>query len=497
MILWDVLVDKPTKHKIDILMAINRHRTISIDKICEITRLDRRTVDRYLDDIMVQYQTLKDSQPISFSLSRGASGEIKLDYVNYKSFQIFVVMIIEQNLTIDMMKKLLLGDKIHLLTYSDEHFVSLSTIKRRLSQIRHILAIYQVKIKNKGGTIEIVGDEKQIRLLAYTFFWLMYKGGVWPFQTIVKEKVTSVQQAIFGDGVDKWSFTNNEQMLTIIAINIIRYRKGYTLNLTSDWRNNEYFDRRGEILEKISEDFLFSEEEIIFLMVMILTQEKYYFNEWIRTEALAYHEKFQTPMLIATKKYFEYYSEMVYPISNEDKEKYFFFLLGNHLYSSVFNPLPMAIGSFIFSESYLERYPNLLKKIEQVWERVKKEVDDPLLDNRIFLFARYLLLSSKIHSLTLFEEPITILLETDLPLIAEQNIAKQLVNHFRDQYKFQVVSRRDLSNDIEVDLVISNNFLSELEHVGTPQMLLYIEDELRVDDFIRIERKLIELGKNN
>lgn len=232
-------------------------------------------------------------------------------------------------------------------------------------------------------------------------------------------------------------------------------------------------------------------------MVMILTQEKYYFNEWIRTEALAYHEKFQTPMLIATKKYFEYYSEMVYPISNEDKEKYFFFLLGNHLYSSVFNPLPMAIGSFIFSESYLERYPNLLKKIEQVWERVKKEVDDPLLDNRIFLFARYLLLSSKIHSLTLFEEPITILLETDLPLIAEQNIAKQLVNHFRDQYKFQVVSRRDLSNDIEVDLVISNNFLSELEHVGTPQMLLYIEDELRVDDFIRIERKLIELGKNN
>lgn len=478
-------------------MTINRHRLVSIDKICESTKLDRRTVDRYLDDIMMQYQLLKEKQPVSFTLSREASGEIKLDYVNYKSFQIFLVMMIEQNLTVDIMKKLLLGDKIHLLTYSDEHFISLSTIKRRLSQIRQILAIYHLKVKNKGGTIEIIGEEKQIRLLAYTFFWLMYKGGVWPFKTITKEKAIAVQKAIYGSVIENWSFTNNEQMLTIIAINIIRYRKGYYLNLTSGWRNNEYFDRRGEILEEISENFLFSEDEVLFLMVMILTQEKYYFNEWIRTEALAYHEKFQTPILLATKKYLDYYSEMVYPISQEQREKYFFYLLGNHLYSALFNPLPMAIGSFIFTEQYLERYPNLLRKIEKVWERVRTEVDDPLLENRVFLFARYLLLSSKIHSLTLFENPITILLETDLPLIAEQNIAKQLINHFRDQYKFQVVSRRELSGVEKVDLVISNNFLSELEHVGTPQMLLYIEDELRIDDFIRIERKLIEFQEKS
>lgn len=71
-------------------------------------------------------------------------------------------------------------------SFSNEHFTSKSTLNRRMAKFRAFLKNFGLKISN--STLEIKGNEKNIRWMAYYVYWYTYHGQEWPFE-LVQEKM--------------------------------------------------------------------------------------------------------------------------------------------------------------------------------------------------------------------------------------------------------------------------------------------------------------------
>ncbi|WP_048699356.1 helix-turn-helix domain-containing protein [Companilactobacillus heilongjiangensis] len=105
-------------------------------------------------------------------------------------------------------------------SFSNEHFTSKSTLNRRMSQFRAFLKNFGLKISN--STLEIKGNEKNIRWMAYYVYWYTYHGQEWPFSLIQEN---SIDQIIGRTGI---TFNNpivHFQLKYYLAISRIRLIK--------------------------------------------------------------------------------------------------------------------------------------------------------------------------------------------------------------------------------------------------------------------------------
>lgn len=71
--------------------------------------------------------------------------------------------------------------------FSNSHFTSKSTLNRRMTNFRKMLKNFGLKISN--ATLELKGDEKNIRWLAYFIYWYTFHGLEWPFKLIQQDTI--------------------------------------------------------------------------------------------------------------------------------------------------------------------------------------------------------------------------------------------------------------------------------------------------------------------
>jgi len=75
-------------------------------------------------------------------------------------------------------------------SFSNDHFTSKSTLNRRMSKFRAFLKNFGLKISN--ATLEIKGNEKNIRWMAYYVYWYTYHGQEWPFSLIQENSIDQI-----------------------------------------------------------------------------------------------------------------------------------------------------------------------------------------------------------------------------------------------------------------------------------------------------------------
>ncbi|MQS76311.1 transcriptional regulator [Lactobacillus halodurans] len=105
-------------------------------------------------------------------------------------------------------------------SFSSDHFTSKSTLNRRMSKFRAFLKNFGLKISN--STLEIKGNEKNIRWMAYYVYWYTYHGQEWPF-TLIQEN--SIDQIIGRAGIKFDNPIVHIQLKYFLAISRIRLIK--------------------------------------------------------------------------------------------------------------------------------------------------------------------------------------------------------------------------------------------------------------------------------
>ena len=104
--------------------------------------------------------------------------------------------------------------------FSNEHFTSKSTLNRRMSKFRAFLKNFGLKISN--STLEIKGNEKNIRWMAYYVYWYTYHAQEWPFSLIQEN---SIDQIIGRAGITFDNPIVHFQLKYFLAISRIRLIK--------------------------------------------------------------------------------------------------------------------------------------------------------------------------------------------------------------------------------------------------------------------------------
>ena len=101
-----------------------------------------------------------------------------------------------------------------------------------------------------------------------------------------------------------------------------------------------------------------------------------------------------------------------------------------------------------------------------------------------FLLTRYALLFSLLKPLTYFEKEIQIVLDTDLPKLAEINLKNQILDTLK--YRYTIVFL-DKNNAEEADLFLTTTPTPLLINQYLDGKVLYIGSQLSPRDFINIE----------
>ncbi|WP_245995033.1 helix-turn-helix domain-containing protein [Companilactobacillus furfuricola] len=104
--------------------------------------------------------------------------------------------------------------------FSNSHFTSKSTLNRRMSNFRKLLKNFGLKVSNT--TLELKGDEKNIRWLAYFVYWYTYHGLAWPFKLIQQDVVKEI---VDRDDNPAYSPVTSLQLQIVVAISRIRLIK--------------------------------------------------------------------------------------------------------------------------------------------------------------------------------------------------------------------------------------------------------------------------------
>ncbi|GAB5057011.1 hypothetical protein COSHB9_13990 [Companilactobacillus alimentarius] len=105
-------------------------------------------------------------------------------------------------------------------SFSSDHFTSKSTLNRRMSKFRAFLKNFGLKISN--STLEIKGNEKNIRWMAYYVYWYTYHAQEWPFSLIQEN---SIDQIISKAGLTFDNPIVHFQLKYFLAISRIRIIK--------------------------------------------------------------------------------------------------------------------------------------------------------------------------------------------------------------------------------------------------------------------------------
>ena len=105
-------------------------------------------------------------------------------------------------------------------SFSNDHFTSKSTLNRRMSKFRAFLKNFGLKISN--STLEIKGNEKNIRWMAYYVYWYTYHAQEWSFSLIQEN---SIDQIIDKAGIKFDNPIVHFQLKYFLAISRIRLIK--------------------------------------------------------------------------------------------------------------------------------------------------------------------------------------------------------------------------------------------------------------------------------
>jgi len=151
------------------------------DTTLTINDLSLRMNVSYQQSYNIFQELVTDMQTLTGMTSRAAKKQLSTQADFPISIDEYRLFLLKQAIQFEFVDYLVQATNPSVDKFCQEHFISRSTLLRKTTGVRDLLAKYQVKLSlTQTG---FVGDEKQIRLFIYTFYWMGYHGLAWPFKS--------------------------------------------------------------------------------------------------------------------------------------------------------------------------------------------------------------------------------------------------------------------------------------------------------------------------
>ncbi|MBA3925831.1 helix-turn-helix domain-containing protein [Listeria rustica] len=486
-------IDQSTTNSMMILRMISEEsRWYTVNELSERLDMIPRTVQRYLVDLLEKVDGYQDDK---IQLHTAKNKGVFLEIMAGADVVGFELYLLEDNVTFMLMKAVFFEEFTSVKRFAMDNFLSETTVRRTLKTFQELLEPYGISLKRE--TYELVGTETQIRMFAYSVFWRIYRGALWPFDIVDQETIEDATERVSTSLRLNLTHVQKNQIGYILAINIIRIRKRHTVDMNPNWKNYLDLDNDFKRLNKMKAVFesmnIQKEGEIYFFYLLMETRPKLYENSELARRIMAPHQKNESDIYLATEALMRAFSAEIIDIPEKKKETFFKNSFCAHLFCTLFKSFSVDINGYEYLHRVAEYYPNLFGKLDELLDELYEETRNELFLEKQFLLTRYALLFSSIKPLTYFEEQVQIVLDTDLPKLAENNLRHQIDDTLKYRYKVHFLNKNSAHQADVILTTISTPMMMEQYHRGK---ILYIGPELSARDFANISNIVIETMGN-
>lgn len=494
-------LENESSKEIELLQILySNQRFMSINELSNTLTMDRRSIYKYFD-LLVDIPYIKENKEILVS----KHGQGYKFCGNKKDFKIVYRQIIQVSPIFNLLESLLLNKEINIVKFTSDYFISKSTIRKHLSKLTNLFEEFGFTIKRSAGHVYIFGEEAKIRFFMVSFYWKIFHGLYWPFSGISRSKCKRVVIEIYSKEKIKYNDIGLELSCYILAINIIRFRKGFDINqgVLDRVKNSAYIDQailtiildpKSDLFQSISTklrtNFLLSSKEIEFIFLWFYSNPNFYLlndkiSNYLNTysfekERLHQQTTYIYDVLTAINEKFDY-SKLPSPT----KQVLISTILAGCFSVELFGHTKYTQSGYSVEKYIQTNFPTLLPRITLTMTQLNIFSKDP--DRCAGLALNFAIASAVIENPATFSQIIKIKIETDLPMALELGIINRIKTTFSNYYNIELSSTIP-SND--ADFCLSTHALSE--HINSNDTLL-INAQVSIIDLLAIHKKIAKI----
>ncbi|MGY3777458.1 helix-turn-helix domain-containing protein [Isobaculum melis] len=472
--------------KLDLLHLLEEsEEKIKIFHVAKAINVATNTLYKYikeLDDALMYQQAAK----IKNTPSSGLSMTI---YDKHK-YKFFVKQLMMDELGIVILSKLLLGYELSFYQLTQEHFISETSIRRRIKELNHFLSKYDLKIKSRKRHLTLFGDERQIRLFAEYFFWKIYGSLTWPFQEVKKDEVDFYVKELHITKENQHIFTTHNDLRRIknfIGILIIRVKNGRYVEIPKCLKREKEllfsnYVQGTQLKNKLS----LPENEILYLYLHILKDPQFTIDA-SGNSILHTFQNYLSPFTYLNYLFFLSFETYLIELTSFEKELIYPYVFSKHL--SLF--LYPKWNDVAVSPTINNHFKNLDKRISHIVHAIV-ESDLFLLENHTtrFLETNYALIFNLLRPLSYFEEKVSVTIDTSFDILYKNLIIERILSALKDKVNIQVRATDFSDGYTGADMIITSGNKLDWLDIYEEEKIVSIHNPPNEEDVLKIFKKL-------
>lgn len=474
------ILDQETLIFLTLLILINKQKDwISIDEISKKTSYERRTIIKYLLKLQEQAEKFDSSQELIQLIKKN---KVYCSFRDESQLVMFIIFIVEQSITVQLLRSIFFNDKLSRIKFSIEHYISESTFRRTIHSFRKQITPFDIQLKSKQRYYYLIGDELQVRFYAYLAFWATYQGVSWPFP-ISEQKIRTTLTHLLGDSFLSLDPPYQKKLCYLLAVNYHRWKLGHTPTAKN---------MNQSVCHTISKKYLETIESTSFLRPLNWTEnEAVFFLSQLQAEAFIYtttlgdfftehHQSIgSTPFsssAIYKEELLNFYSLRL-PIENV--KLFDSYSLASHIHASLYKGFGGTLGGYDSAIISTSDYPYLYKEMTNFIKHLQTLHPEKNFDNEKYLLYRYVLLFSIVEKQVFFEPPIYVKFVTDQSMIVQTLVSSKINSIFSHEFNLIFLSALDTT---QADISISTSVIPDLFNYLERSKATYISNELSSSD---------------
>ena len=487
--------DKDLYYKVLLLESFEDQVGHTAAQLAQKVQLDARSVTRYLVELIKNYQLFSGKEQSLFTKNH-RSGYHFYDSLDPIERERFLIYLVQSTLKYQLLHDIFFEEFHTFYQFSQKHYISESTAHRKINDWKEQFSRYGIQLKR--GSYIACGEEEIIRLYLHMTFWQLFRGKVWPFETIPQQDVKQIADQILQFFDVRLNEIKKRRLEYMLGAFFLRKSQKHFVVLNNKKRQliekNPLFEAFSQWMAPFFPNYFQGKEELGALFLVLMTREEYYQSSGIRKQIFAFHRKQQTAPFIALlemKNALAAYCEekqLTEESFTKEAENY---LLSSHLFAYLFpHAKEMVDGEGSnFSRHFVSENESLKQWLLNFFNRATQRADEWVYENATFLMRRYLTVLKTMRVFDRQLPKVTILLMTDFPLFEEELLKENLRHFFREEYQLYFLPADYRGR--EVDLLLSTSKIHRKPWADLDYFI--VTDELELSDYIRLFDKIKEI----
>ncbi|MBP1041156.1 helix-turn-helix domain-containing protein [Vagococcus sp. BWB3-3] len=432
-------------------------RWYSVQEISQEIGLVERSVQRYTQLLYDLIAECNEANQSYFVLQMKKNRGVKLLIKQPTNVQCLTVHIYESDNTVKLLIDLLFGSYNSTQEYVRKKDLNAHSVRQSLSKIKAFLHTVELDVSVSG--FRLLGDESQIRMIGYSLSWMLFQSEPWPeaFHKVDPFKINSAIDSLITTLHLDISHVRKRKLSYMVAINILRLRRGETVCYRADWEPYVPVDNMFELnkaVENLYQTFhIYSHEEVRFLVLNIMMKSFVYKVPHFKKKILENHRSTESDVLTLTNLAMREFDEKMCPIIPEDYESIYLYLFRSHLSAKVYKQADFDYSGHSFMDSIYADFVNYHERmtafIHQLWLISQNSL---FLEER-YLIQVYIMVVSYTQMSLIFEPPLKISLQTDLSDIHEMRIREFICEQFKNNFNLKFL---ETDHSQIPDLILTN-----------------------------------------